>query len=216
MPTSVHLCPTITAVNKADYQAQLKRLVKFAPRLHLDISDGSLAPRELLGLGAMRWPKKTIADLHVMSRHPHAELVIALELKPHLVILHAEAETDLKAAADSLHAKGIKAGLALLPDSLVSHYSELISKYFDHVLIFSGNLGYQGGSTADLSLLPKAKELHELKPTLEIGWDGGVNEHNAAQIASAGVRVLNVGSYIARAESPKEAYAKLKKAINSR
>ena len=209
------VCPTITATNKDEYQRQLKVLKRFATRIHLDISDGTLAHRELLGLGSMRWPKKIQADVHAMSRHPHAELAIACELKPQLVILHAEAETDLVAAAKELKARHIKAGLALLPESSVHHYAELIRDYFDHVLIFSGNLGYQGGSSADLGLLPKVHELRQLKPTLEIGWDGGINEHNAAQLVKAGVDVLNVGSYIARAKSPKAAYAKLEEVIKS-
>lgn len=213
MAQKVEICPTITAVSKAEYTKQLDTLVKFAGRIHFDVSDGTLAPRELLGIGNMRWDKKIRADIHVMSRHPHAEVAIATELKPHLVILHAEAATNLAKAAEELHAHGIKAGLALLPSSHVANYRDLIFTHFDHVMIFSGNLGYQGGASADLSLLPKAAELREIKPNLEIGWDGGINDTNAIRLAQAGVSVLNVGSHIARAKSPKAAYAKLLKSI---
>ena len=204
------ICPTVTAVSKDEYSRQLKKLIKIAPRIHFDVSDGSLAPRELLPFGSMRWPKKIIADIHVMSMHPHAELAIAYALKPHLVILHAESHIDFSAAADALHRHHIKVGLALLPETKVSQFAELIREHIDHVLIFSGNLGYQGGSEADLSLLNKAKELKEIKNALEIGWDGGVNEKNIEQIVTAGVRVINVGSYIAHSHSSKAAYAKLK------
>lgn len=213
--SKIDICPTITATTKEEYTRQLKILTRFASRLHLDISDGTLAHRELLGLGNLRWPKKVQADIHAMSRQPHAELAIALELNPHLVILHAESETDLKASALALHARNIYAGLALLPESNVQDYAQLILDYIDHVLIFSGNLGYQGGSKADLGLLPKVQELRQIKPQLEIGWDGGVNEHNAAELVRAGIGVLNVGSYIARASSPKAAYAKLEEVIES-
>ncbi|MGH7233933.1 MAG: ribulose-phosphate 3-epimerase, partial [Candidatus Saccharimonadales bacterium] len=210
-----HVCPTITAVSRKEYLEQLNLLTKFAPRIHIDISDGTLAPRELLGLGSMRWPQKTTTDIHVMSRHPHAELAIAAELKPHLVIVHAEAETDLKAVAVALHDKGIKAGLALLPETEVGPLSDLISYYFDHVLIFSGNLGYQGGSLADLSLLDKVQTLKQLKASIEIGWDGGINDQNISIIAESGVSVINVGGYISRSKSPKAAYAKLRTALRS-
>ncbi len=203
------ICPTITALSKEEYLAQLKKLTKFAPRIHIDISDGTLAPRELLGIGLIRWPRKTIADIHVMSRHPHAELAIAKELRPHLVIIHAEAQTNLKAAAQELHQNGVKAGLAILPETEVQPFSDLIINYFDHVLIFSGNLGYQGGSSADLRLTAKARMLKYINPSIEIGWDGGVNEHNVKLIVKAGISVINVGGYIARAKSAKDAYAKL-------
>jgi hypothetical protein len=48
--------------------------------------------------------------------------------------------------------------------------------------VFSGNLGYHGGQ-ADLDLLDKVRKARELKPTIEIGWDGGINDQNAREIA---------------------------------
>ena len=84
----------------------------------------------------------------------------------------------------------------------------------DHVLVFSGNLGYQGGSEADVALLDKVKKLRELKPTLEIGWDGGVSDQNARQLAEGGVDVLNTGGFVHNAENPSDAYAKLKEVTN--
>jgi pentose-5-phosphate-3-epimerase len=79
------------------------------------------------------------------------------------------------------------------------------------VLIFSGNLGHFGGH-ANLKLLDKVTKLKELKPTLEIGWDGGVSDHNAKQLADGGVDVLNAGGYL-HGHDPAKAYATLKKRV---
>jgi pentose-5-phosphate-3-epimerase len=66
-----------------------------------------------------------------------------------------------------------------------------------------------------MNLLDKVKELRKLKPTLEIGWDGGVNDRNARQLAEGGVDVLNVGGFIHSAEDSRAAYAKLKEVTDN-
>lgn len=202
------ICPTITAVTRKEYERQFNIISKFAARIHFDVSDGSLAPRRLFPFSQMRWHKDTLADVHIMSRYPHADIVLAYHLRPHLVIIHAEAEVDLIRAANSIHSAGIKAGLALLSDTQVEQVSAIIP-HFDHALIFSGNLGYQGGSVADLNLLNKVHKLKSLNPNIEIGWDGGINNDNIELIVASGISVANVGGYIQSSSSPKRAYAKL-------
>lgn len=53
------------------------------------------------------------------------------------------------------------------------------------------------------------KQLKDLKPELEIGWDGGVDEKNALPLVEAGVDVLNVGGFIQNSSHPESAYATL-------
>jgi ribulose-phosphate 3-epimerase len=115
--------------------------------------------------------------------------------------------------AAELHKEGIKAGLALLQDTPV-HYVEQIVHSFDHVLIFSGNLGHHGG-TANLELLSKVHEVRALHPEAEIGWDGGISEQNARQLVEAGVDVLNVGGFVQQADDAIAAYATLKASVDS-
>lgn len=209
------ICPTVTVETKHDFEQQLNIALKLSRRVHIDVSDGSLAPRNLLGLGSMRWPGRSVVDIHVMSTHPHAEVAIACELKPHLVIIHAEASEELGKLMDKLQAHAVKAGIALLAGTSVELVAPLL-KRADHVLIFSGNLGYQGGSSADLGLLTKVSEIKALNPKIEIGWDGGVNELNVAQLAAGGVEIINSGSYLQHAPKPKIAYAKLELELKSK
>ena len=187
----------------------MELLEPFASRLHIDTADGNFAPRKLLSFDQIWWRGNRTIDLHLMYTYPidHAEIILALN--PRLVVVHAEAEGNFNNFADHLHAHGIEVGVALLPRTRVEAIEPVIHK-IDHVLIFSGNLGYQGGSTADMELLKKVAEVRQLKPTIEIGWDGGVNDQNAKQIADAGVDVLNVGGFIQHAADPARAYATLK------
>jgi ribulose-phosphate 3-epimerase len=75
----------------------------------------------------------------------------------------------------------------------------------DHVMIFSGDLGVQGG-VADLLQLEKVNILRGINPNLEISWDGGANIMNARTIAQAGVNIINVGAAISSAEDPASAW----------
>jgi ribulose-phosphate 3-epimerase len=205
----VTICPTITVETPEDYRKQMELLEPFANRLHIDLADGDFAPRKLLGFDKIWWRGNRTIDVHIMYRYPidHAEIILALN--PRLVVIHAEAEGNFVNFADHLHSHGIEVGVAILPETRVDALEPVIGS-IDHVLIFSGNLGYQGGSTADLSLLKKAIAVRRLKPTVEIGWDGGVNDQNAKEIAAAGVDVLNVGGFIQHAVDPAAAYATLK------
>ncbi len=205
----VTICPTVTVETADDYRKQIELLEPFANRFHIDMADGDFAPRKLLGFDQIWWRGNRTVDLHVMYRYPidHAEIILALN--PRLVVVHAEAEGNFINFAAHLHQHGIEVGVALLPQTRVDILEPVISS-IDHVLIFSGNLGYQGGSAADLDLLRKVVAVRRLKPAIEIGWDGGVNADNAKQIADAGVDVLNVGGFIHHAPNPAEAYATLK------
>jgi ribulose-phosphate 3-epimerase len=122
--------------------------------------------------------------------------------------VHAEADGDFFGFANRMHRHGIEVGLALLPQTGVESIRPALRE-LDHVLIFSGNLGYQGGSKADFRLLKKVVTLRALKPSLEIGWDGGVNDQNVGDLVRAGVDVLNVGGFIQHAPNAAQAFAKL-------
>lgn len=187
------------------------RTQPFGKRLQLDLADGAFAPVKTVGLGQLSWPKGVQVDIHLMYKNPVAELRQLLALKPHMVIVHAEASGNFVDFSRVLHKFGIKVGVALLPKTPVKTVQPAMD-HIDHILIFSGDLGHFGG-TADLGLLVKAQTAKALKPTIEVGWDGGVNEHNAQFLVAGGVDVLNVGGFIQKASNPAAAYAKLKQSI---
>ncbi len=209
---SAVVCPTITADSADTFAFQMRRVEPFARRIHIDVADGDFAPRKLINLDKLWWPANKMIDLHVMYRRPfdHMELFVALH--PNLVIVHAEAEGNFVQFAQTMRRHGIEVGVALLPPTDVEAIAPAI-EMIDHVLIFSGNLGYQGGSRADPKLLIKAKQAHALKPRIEIGWDGGVNLNNARQLAARGVDVLNVGGYIQNSINPQRSYGQLQASV---
>ncbi len=205
------VAPCVLAHSQADFDAQIQRVQSFAKRIHFDFVDGDLAPGTGVPLARLKLPKHCQADLHLMYRYPTRHMRAIVALRPHLVIVHAEASGDFITFARILRKLGIKVGVALLPETPAAIIAEAL-RYIDHVMIFSGTLGHFGGR-ADLDLLVKAQALKHLKPSLEIGWDGGVNDHNAHLLAAGGVDVLNVGGFIQKASKPANAYAILKRKL---
>jgi ribulose-phosphate 3-epimerase len=202
------ICPTVTAYNAHTYRTQMERIQPFAKCVHIDLMDGDFAPTKSITPDQVWWPDKIGADIHIMFKQPEEYLAGLIKLRPRLIIVHAEAVADFRKITTELHRAGIKAGIALLQDTPVKKV-EPILKYFDHMLVFSGHLGYHGGE-ADLKLLDKVAEIQKLHPHAEIGWDGGINDKNAGQLAEAGVDVLNTGGFIQKADEPDIAYAKLR------
>jgi len=206
------VAPTITAETIDAYKASVELLKPFARRVHVDISDGEFAPTFLLGEGQLFWPPEWEIDIHAMLKRPSEHLGQLIALKPSMIVFHTEIEEDIAALIAQIKAAGIKAGIALLKTTVPSTVADFI-KLADHVLIFSGDLGKQGG-TASLMQLEKVRMIKAINPAVEIGWDGGVNTENAYTLSQGSVGVLNVGSAISSAENPAAAYEALTTEIN--
>jgi ribulose-phosphate 3-epimerase len=209
----VDICPTIDAEDLDAYQKQMERIVAFTHRVHIDLADGIFTPNKLVPIDQVWWPGGVRADLHVMYKRPFDHLDALVALGPQLIIVQAEAEGDFPVFVNHVHKHGIEAGIALLQDTPVETILPSLP-VIDHVLVFSGNLGHQGGSQADLSLLKKVKVIKEKRPGIEISWDGGVNDKNIQQLVAGGVEVINVGGFIQHAEDPHKAYESLVGALN--
>lgn len=204
----IDICPTVTAYDLDEYRTQINRLISFAGRIHIDLMDGQFAPTQSPPLDQIWLPQHKICDIHLMYKNPMDYLQQLIKLRPSMVVIHNEADVHHMLFAAELHKEGIKAGLAILQNTPVEH-AEQIMHSFDHVLIFSGNLGHHGGE-ANLALLDKVRQVRLLHAEAEIGWDGGINDQNAKQLIAAGVDVLNVGGYVQKSSNPAAAYAKLK------
>ncbi len=205
------ICPTVTAAEPHEYREQIERIAPFAHRIHIDLADGVFTPNKLIDLMQVWWPVGMVADIHLMYEAVIPFIEQLKDQKPHMVIVHAECAGNFYEIARALKEKDIRVGVALLPETGVEKIAPAIDD-IDHVLIFSGDLGYFGG-TAKLQLLDKVRALRALKPELEIGWDGGINSDNAGKLVLGGIDVLNTGGAIHKAKNPEAAYDKLSTVI---
>ena len=207
MIRTVSIVPAILTDNKQDFRTQVERINTFTRRVQIDVTDGVFAPTQTLDVTNIWWPKNWHTDLHLMAAKPSEHLDTILKLNPALCILHAEASEDLTPTISALKNSGIKVGIALLPQTYPGNVKSYIDAA-DHVLIFAGQLGVQG-SPADLMQMEKIPLIRNMKPEVEIGWDGGANASNIRALAHADLDIINVGSIISRAPDPAEVYQTL-------
>lgn len=203
-----YICPTVTAFNLDDYSAQISVAKRLSDRIHIDLMDGEFTDSKSPELTDIWLPHGSIVDIHLMYQRPMDYLEQLVKLKPNMVIVHAEAQVHHMHFVAELHKADIKAGLCILQDTPVANIEQIMHS-FDHVLIFSGNLGHHGGQ-ANLGLLEKAKQIRNEYHDVEIGWDGGINDSNAKEIVAGNVDVLNVGGYIQKSNDPEKAFQNIK------
>ncbi len=206
------IAPAILAENAQQYREQVDRITGFAERVHIDLTDGEFAPTVTIGIPELWAPEGWTIDIHAMVNKLDEYVPKLIMLRPHLIIIHAEAEGDVLGALKEIKRSGIMAGLALLRPTVPQTVEELI-KEAEHVLIFSGELGKFGG-TASLMQLEKIRLVKMINPNVEIGWDGGVMVDNAYSLVQGGVNILNVGGTIQKATDPPAMFAKLQQEIS--
>lgn len=207
------ICPTIDVFDTVAYRQQMLNISPFASRVHIDMMDGDFTPVTSPSLSDVWWPHKMIADIHLMYRHPMDFLPQLIHLKPHMVIIHAEAQVHHMHFAAELHKHNILAGLCVLQETPIDNIKQIMHS-FDQVLVFSGHLGYQGG-VIDLGLTSKVHQIRDYFPEIEIAWDGGINDTNILELRRSGVTVFNVGGFIQKSDDPERAYAKLEQKVMS-
>jgi ribulose-phosphate 3-epimerase len=199
------ICPTITTSDPHVYREQMDLIAAYSEGVHIDFADGVFAPNELLSVEEGWRSDDLVTHVHIMYQKPMEIVDDIINLEADLVILHAESD-NIRSCLEALLDNGTRTGVALLPETSVADLQDLeIDELLDHILVFGGHLGFQGGE-ADLDQLEKVRQIKKSYPDIEIAWDGGVNESNIAKISSSGVDVINVGSYLHESDDPKKAY----------
>ena len=214
MATSTEIVPTILATDLEQYKKFVTAYQGFAKRVQIDICDGQFTPATTISETDVIFPENWQIDFHMMVARPSEHLANLIAKKPHLVIFHAETGENLIPIFEQLHAAGIKCGVALVKSTFPGSIEEAI-KAADHVLVFGGELGRQGG-LADLLQTEKVPLIQKINPDVELGWDGGANMTNVRAIARAGFSIINVGSALATAQNPAAVFEELTKETDRR
>jgi len=198
------VAPTILATTPEDYARRINNVKAFATRLHIDIADGVFEDQKSVGLAQIYDIDGVPFDLHLMMTHPEGQFETLCNLRPQLVITHFEAPFDHAAFFKQLREADIKVGLALKTETTIEQVTDLLPN-IDHLLVFTGKLGHNGGEfRADC--LEKIAQARAVNDNLEIAVDGGLNQVTGRQAIEAGADLLDVGSFIHDAADPEIAY----------
>ena len=181
-------------------------------RLHLDVMDGHFVPNLTFGpfiINDIRKITSSHLETHLMITQPHKYFDNYIDAGSDTLIFHYEASTDIKRDLKHIQGKGIKAGIAINPDS---DYKKLL-KYvdiLDYILIMSVFPGFGGQSFIE-STLDSMKFLKEntLGSDILIGVDGGVNLKTIDRVYDTGIDITIVGSGLYGADNINERYKQL-------
>ncbi len=175
--------------------------------IHLDVMDGSFVPNISFGapvISSVRKVTDAMFDVHLMIEEPIRYLEDFRNAGADLITVHYEACKDVKETLLTIRSFGIKAGLAISPDtsvSVVEPYMELV----DMILIMSVYPGFGGQKFIESSIqkIQMVKEMAD-KQNLENLWievDGGIGSDNISKVVEAGANVLVAGSAVFKGDS---------------
>ena len=172
-----------------------------AQYLHIDIMDGTFVPSISFGMpviSSIRKVSDLFFDVHLMMEKPERYIQAFADCGANGITVHAEASTHLHRTIQSIHAAGMKAGVALNPATPLS-VLDYVLEDIDMVLIMTVNPGF-GGQRYIPAMTGKIRSLRELaskrNPDLLIEVDGGINASTIRTVLEAGANVCVEGSAV--------------------
>lgn len=210
------LAPSILSADFACLLSDIQKIERGgADYIHVDVMDGHFVPNISFGapvMKALNNRTKLPYDVHLMIENPDQYLDSFVTPQTAFITVHREACVHLHRTIQNIHAKGIKAGVAINPATPVSSL-ECILEDVDLVLvcrssglrrtkIYSVGLG-EGQNTCGNQARERAFSL-PLKSTEAITLD------NAKTVMDAGVEIAVAGSAVFGAQDVPQRVADFK------
>ena len=182
---------------------------------HLDVMDGSFVPNISFGLPIIEQIRKAttkVCDVHLMIVSPEKYITAFKKAGADILTVHFEACPELASTLAQIKAEGMKAGVAINPNTDAEVLAPFI-KEIDLVCVMSVYPGF-GGQKFIETTYEKVIALKEMitkagaSTLIEI--DGGVDANNAAALTKAGADILVAGTTVFKAANPIAMIASLK------
>lgn len=207
------------SILSADFRflAEQLRLIEEggADLIHVDVMDGHFVPNITIGPFIVETIDKSTdlpIDVHLMIENPQSYIDAFAQAGADWISVHAEICPNLLQTIKKIKGKGIKAGLALNPDTPIDTVKEIIAQ-LDFVLVMSVYPGFSGQKFIPESL-EKIKQISEMirknEVNVKVEVDGGINDATAMDVCKAGADVLVAGHGVFRQPDIAAAIARLK------
>lgn len=168
--------------------------------IHLDIMDGSFVPNITLGFDLVNAVKAITdipLDVHMMVNEP-SRFIDRMKLDENdILCVHYEADIHAQRTLDQIKSRGIKAGLALNPQTPIDCL-EYLTDYIDMALIMTVSPGF-AGQKLFAGAERKTKQARELLDRLgcsdiPIEVDGNISPENGSKLSKCGADIFVLGT----------------------
>ncbi len=189
--------------------------------IHVDVMDGHFVPNITIGPVITEGARRVTGlplDVHLMIEAPERYLEAFAKAGADSLTVHQETCPDLAATLAQIRSLGVRAGVAVNPDTPVESI-RAVAADLDLLVIMSVQPGFGGQKYIDGSTdkIRRARALlDEVGGRAELEVDGGVDASNAAAVAAAGATVLVAGSAVyAHPEGAAEGVRAIRKALQA-
>ena len=168
---------------------------------HFDVMDGMFVPNISFGipvLTSVRQATKKVLDVHLMVESPERYTDKFIDAGADILTVHEEACRPLRETLENIHTRGIKAGVAIKPDTDIN----VLKPYFglaDMFLVMTVEPGF-GGQKYMEKCTGKIRNLRAMLDSegldTDIQVDGGITRGNVETVLDAGANVIVMGSSV--------------------
>ena len=197
------LSPSLICLDMCNLEREVRSLEKAVIKmLHVDILDGHFSPSMPLGLDTVRQLRaKTdmFFDCHVMVTEQDYFVDELLDMGVDQIVFHGETQPHIDGMLNRIHAKGVKAGVALKPSTSLTELEYVLDKC-DTVLLMLINPGYafvkgeKQVAYADRKIRELRKMITDRGLNTKIEVDGRISPDNIRTYGKGDVDIFVTGS----------------------
>lgn len=200
--------PSVLAHREKQFQRLLRTAQRLSPRVHIDITDGSLTRSR--GISASTLSRAGLsrqAAVHLMVMDPAAWFPAVKASGSRRVILHVEIPAKrLRQALQLYRRAGFRVGLGITLSTPISALQRVSGAPWAHVML--GSIGSYG-ATMSPRAVARVTAVRTRHPRWFVSCDIGLRPATIAKIVAAGAQEIIVGSFLARSRKPRQRWAEL-------
>ena len=197
------ISPSLICLDMCNLESQARLLEQCGVRLlHVDILDGHFSPSMPLGLDTVRQLRDRTDmafDCHLMVTAQDYFVDELLDIGVQQIVFHGETQPHIDGMLNRIHARGVRAGVALKPATPLSQLEYVLDKC-DTVLLMLINPGYafmKGEKQVDYA----ARKILELRQMIDsrgldtlIELDGRISTKNIEDWGAGAADIFVTGS----------------------